>query len=391
MLFGVENLREREQMLMKYSELSRRYAGLLGGVAITALAVLVIGCGGGGGSSVSAGADSGANAGADSGANAGADSGADSGANAGADSGSAGVLPSNVVFYTETPTASVSEIRYITPAGGGDTSYASLGANYACVALNPVNANQRFFAYQADATSPYGIYKNGTVNFAGAVQVVAPTYASVISLQMANDGNTLYYVAAAPGADTPQIFKVATAGGTPVALDNAEDAHLNAAGTTLVYSKLTPAFTTDIWKRGVNTADVPVRLTNSDGEDEFVQWSKDGTKIAFSSDRSGTMRVYTMAADGTNVHQVTSTGETLDLSPSFNSDGSKIAYLAISNDAVGSPSNLTTVSSAGTDQGKVSLKAAQDFLLGTYWTGTNGRAIGVTPVLGQRFRRQHKH
>jgi len=251
-----------------------------------------------------------------------------------------------------------------------------------------VNAGQRFFGFRASADDPYGIYKNATVNFSGAAQVVAPTYAAIISLQMSNDGNTLYYVAATPGAETPKIYKVAVTGGTPVALDSAEDAHLNSDGTMLVYSKLAADFTTEVWKRGVNAGDTPVRLTTSPGEDEFVQWSKDGTKIAFSSSRSGSFQVFTMNADGSGQTAVTGNASADDVTPSFNSDGSKLCFLSLGDGGI---STVTTINSTGVDSGRTPVKSANDLLFGTYWTSSNGRSIGITSVLAQRLRKLHKH
>jgi TolB protein len=53
--------------------------------------------------------------------------------------------------------------------------------------------------------------------------------------------------------------------------------------------------------------------------------SGDGSKIAFSSDRSGRPMIYTMNADGSNVKRVTFAG-VYNSSPSFSPDGKKIAF-----------------------------------------------------------------
>ena len=42
--------------------------------------------------------------------------------------------------------------------------------------------------------------------------------------------------------------------------------------------------------------------TINDGADS---WSPDGTKIAFTSNRTGTYQIYTMNADGTDISQLT--------------------------------------------------------------------------------------
>jgi TolB protein len=41
-----------------------------------------------------------------------------------------------------------------------------------------------------------------------------------------------------------------------------------------------------------------IRLTNNDAIDTPIAWSPDGRSIAFASNRSGSMAVYAMKADG---------------------------------------------------------------------------------------------
>ena len=46
-------------------------------------------------------------------------------------------------------------------------------------------------------------------------------------------------------------------------------------------------------------------LTVNDGWDRDPAWSPDGTRIAFTSERDGDFKIYTMRADGTDVRQLT--------------------------------------------------------------------------------------
>jgi Tol biopolymer transport system component len=46
-------------------------------------------------------------------------------------------------------------------------------------------------------------------------------------------------------------------------------------------------------------------LTSKRAEDTQPEWSPDGTRIAFASDRDGDYDIYTMDADGSDVVQVT--------------------------------------------------------------------------------------
>ncbi len=54
-------------------------------------------------------------------------------------------------------------------------------------------------------------------------------------------------------------------------------------------------------------------------------WSPDGTKIAFSSRRSGSNDLYVMDADGSGTQQLTS-GDADDLHPTWSPDGKRIAF-----------------------------------------------------------------
>src|ERR1700683_3944983 len=46
-------------------------------------------------------------------------------------------------------------------------------------------------------------------------------------------------------------------------------------------------------------------LTHNKSENSYPAWSADGKKIAFASDRDGSVNVYVMDADGSNVKQLT--------------------------------------------------------------------------------------
>src|SRR5205823_5669879 len=79
------------------------------------------------------------------------------------------------------------------------------------------------------------------------------------------------------------------------------------------------------------------RLTNHSARDLFPSWSPDGTKIAFQSDRDkfggvqeSQPNIFVMDADGSNVTQLTTSGNALQ--PDWSPDGTKIAY--ITNDAL---------------------------------------------------------
>jgi len=68
-----------------------------------------------------------------------------------------------------------------------------------------------------------------------------------------------------------------------------------------------------------------VRLTNNDTDDVNAAWSPDGSKIAFTSDRDGNLEIYVMNSDGSSVVRLTY-NDAVDQLPDWSPDGSKIAF-----------------------------------------------------------------
>ena len=50
------------------------------------------------------------------------------------------------------------------------------------------------------------------------------------------------------------------------------------------------------------------QLTHGRGRNENPSWAPDGRHLVFASNRNGTMQIYTMLADGTDVRRLTGTG-----------------------------------------------------------------------------------
>ena len=77
-----------------------------------------------------------------------------------------------------------------------------------------------------------------------------------------------------------------------------------------------------------------MQLTSDPGAEWCPAWSPDGASLAFYSYRSGNRDVWTMPAGGGEWKQIT-TNEGSDLHPSWMFDGTSIAYLSGRNDATG--------------------------------------------------------
>ncbi len=68
----------------------------------------------------------------------------------------------------------------------------------------------------------------------------------------------------------------------------------------------------------------PTNLTLNSCADDEPDWSPDGTKLAWESDRDGDFDIYVMNADGSGVTQLTTEGGAV--SPRWSTDGQRIAY-----------------------------------------------------------------
>lgn len=88
----------------------------------------------------------------------------------------------------------------------------------------------------------------------------------------------------------------------------------------------------DIYKIS-QTGEMVSRLTNGPSGAMNVEpaVSPDGSKIAFSSDRSGRPMIFVMNADGSNVTRITFAGQ-FNASPSWSPDGKKIAFAGFEKD-----------------------------------------------------------
>ena len=79
----------------------------------------------------------------------------------------------------------------------------------------------------------------------------------------------------------------------------------------------------DVWVMDADGSN-PIRLTTQHGS--FPAWSPDGSKIAFSSRRDGNAEIYVMDADGSNQTRLTTTTDATEFLPDWSPDGAKIAF-----------------------------------------------------------------
>ncbi len=112
----------------------------------------------------------------------------------------------------------------------------------------------------------------------------------------------------------------------------------------------------------------PIRLSESESIDCQPAWSPDGTKIAFTSDRSGNRDIWVMNADGTSPVQVTD-NPAADSKPAWSPDGSTIAFVTERD----GNKEIYTMSSAGVNP--VNLSNSQSADTDPAWTSDGSRLL----------------
>jgi hypothetical protein len=75
------------------------------------------------------------------------------------------------------------------------------------------------------------------------------------------------------------------------------------------------------------TGDGVVQLTSGGSQDFDPDWSTDGSRIAFSSEREAGFEIWTMAADGSDLRRLTDS-ENSNFDPGWSPDGASIAFVS---------------------------------------------------------------
>ncbi len=107
-----------------------------------------------------------------------------------------------------------------------------------------------------------------------------------------------------------------------------------------------------------------INLTNSQSTEIHKSFSPDGQKVAFDSDRSGAMEIYTMNLDGSDLRQLTF-DSSRNLVPVWSKDGKKIAF----NSTRDGNWEIYTMDLDGTNQVNVSNNSASDLVRSWSWDG----------------------
>ena len=138
-----------------------------------------------------------------------------------------------------------------------------------------------------------------------------------------------------------QLWRVSAEGGRPVRLPNTDiifQVALSRRARRFAYSKM--LFIAGIWRfdgpeTPASAARQPVKVISSNGLDMAPQFSPDGKKVVFTSDRSGSAELWVSDRDGSAPVQLTNMGgDWLSSgSPRWSPDGSHVAFDSCTRDS----------------------------------------------------------
>ncbi len=191
----------------------------------------------------------------------------------------------------------------------------------------------------------------------GAARRLTQAGEHVNSLDWTADGKSIVY--SAGSFEQSSLWKIPVTGGEPQALLFGQRSwQPSITGSSLVFSQFERE--DDVWQiRLARSPDDPppgaVRLISSTKRDTNPQFSPDGTKIAFSSARSGTFELWVSDADGSGAERLTYFAPHNTGSPRWSPDGRHLAFdslasgyydLYVVSTEAGPPRQLTTDSAS---------------------------------------------
>ena len=163
----------------------------------------------------------------------------------------------------------------------------------------------------------------------GPPQQLTRDHRTIGGLAWTANGRELVFSSNRPGAG--RLWRIAATGGEPHlvwgAQGDANDVAISRRGNRLAYS--VTEFNANIWRVRVDPdtgqRGAPTKTIYSTRFQSSPQFSPDGTKVAFESDRTGLHQLWITAADGTGARQLTSFDGPLVSRPQWSPDGGRIA------------------------------------------------------------------
>lgn len=150
------------------------------------------------------------------------------------------------------------------------------------------------------------------------------------------DGRELVFSSGGLQTSGSTLWRVSASGGKPERLpiggDNAAQPAISSRANRLTYVRRSADV--NIWQRDIPNAAQPVtspkKLIASTRRDVGPQFSRDGRRIVFASDRSGTIEIWVCDASGLNLFQLTTSGGPETGTPRWSPDSRRIAFDSVS-------------------------------------------------------------
>jgi Tol biopolymer transport system component/DNA-binding winged helix-turn-helix (wHTH) protein len=151
----------------------------------------------------------------------------------------------------------------------------------------------------------------------------------VTDLDWTADGSAVVFVTASEAQAGTSLWRVAASGGTPQRLPFGELAHtisIARKGARMVYDRRS-WYDSDLWRvdgPAVKERGSPTRLIASSRLDWAQEYSPDGMKVAFASERSGSNNIWICESEGVGCYQLTDTLRAVN--PSWSPDRKGVVF-----------------------------------------------------------------
>jgi Tol biopolymer transport system component len=235
---------------------------------------------------------------------------------------------SSIVFCADwgTPVESpVCQLYLVPPVGGNPVKLTHFATDARYPAWSPDGAHVAFVLEQYNA---FAISTMNPTPDAQAVTLATHSRGYVCAPAWAFDSGRLAYSVFSPFGDVPgrggyivssagQSMGMFASGWDIWSLDWSPD------GSTIAFAALRNSHF-GIWIVDAAGGE-PVELTADPAGDQGPAWSPDGSRIAFTSQRAGSWDIWVMSATGQNPVQLTS-GPATDIRPRWSPDGTQIVY-----------------------------------------------------------------